>query len=107
MSIESELSCERSTDGLRGCILGNDILLLRPGEDVHAAEHMSLSGHSKQVRSVSFSPDGTLLASGSEDNTLKLWNVRSGECVKTLSGHGNIVYSVSFSPDASCIWFTR
>ena len=51
--------------------------------------------------SVSFSPDGTKVASGSEDNTVKLWDVTSGECLQTLEGHSNDVNSVSFSPDGT------
>ena len=39
------------------------------------------------VNSVSFSPDGTKVASGSEDKTVKLWDVTSGECLQTLEGH--------------------
>ena len=59
----------------------------------------TLSGHSYGVNSVSFSPDGKYLASGSSDKTIKLWDVASGICLKTLSGHSGVVYSVSFSPD--------
>ena len=57
----------------------------------------TLEGHSYSARSVSFSPDGTKVASGFEDNTVKLWDVTSGECLQTLEGHSDEVMSVSFS----------
>jgi len=56
----------------------------------------TLTGHGKGVRSVSFSNQG-LLASGSWDRTVKIWNVTTGECIKTLSGHERGVESVSFN----------
>ena len=50
---------------------------------------------------MSFSPDGTKVASGSGDKTVKLWDVTSGECLQTLEGHSDCVTSVSFSPDGT------
>ena len=43
-----------------------------------------LKGHSNWVRSVAWSPDGTTVVSGSEDGTIKFWDVKTGKCVKTL-----------------------
>lgn len=59
-----------------------------------------LHGHTDSLRSVSYSPDGTQIASGSIDKTIRLWNVASGELVgKPLSGHSNWVNGVAFTPD--------
>jgi len=44
-----------------------------------------------RVRSVTWSPDGTTLASGSEDKTIKLWNAQTGHCLWTLSAHARYV----------------
>ncbi len=52
------------------------------------------------VSSVSWSPDGTLLASGS-DRTVRIWSSESGEEVVCLDGHGPTVWAVSFSPDGT------
>ena len=54
---------------------------------------------SSSVFSVAFSPDGSRLATGSRDKTVKIWNVASKKCVNTLSGHKAWVLSVDFSPD--------
>ena len=51
------------------------------------------------MRGIAFSPDSRLLASGSEDHTIKLWDVASGNKVRTLSGHSDSVNCVAFSPD--------
>jgi len=65
-------------------------------------EHNTLNGHRESVSAVSFSPDGKFIASGSVDQTLKLWN-RDGTLVKTFYGHRERVSAVSFSPDGQLI----
>jgi WD40 repeat protein len=57
------------------------------------------TGHAEFVRSVAFSPDGTLFASGSNDNTIKLWDVASRRELRTLAGHTDHVLDVRFSSD--------
>ncbi|MEH2332941.1 WD40 repeat domain-containing protein [Nostoc sp.] len=56
-----------------------------------------LPGHQDAVNSISFSPDGKTIASGSWDKTIKLWNIESGES-QTLSGHTDKVWRVRYSP---------
>ncbi len=62
----------------------------------------TLRGHTHQVRSVAFSPDGSRIVSGSVDNTLKLWDAKSGEETLTFQ-YNNPVMSVAFSPDSARI----
>jgi len=62
-----------------------------------------LAGHTGQVDGVSFSPDGTLLASASWDLTIKLWDVASGQELATLTGHTGWVNAVAFSPDGAIL----
>jgi len=55
--------------------------------------------HTGSVFSVAISPDGHTLVSGSGDKMIKVWNLQSGELLRTLSGHGGVVFSVAISPD--------
>ncbi|MBD1866750.1 AAA-like domain-containing protein [Cyanobacteria bacterium FACHB-471] len=65
-------------------------------------ESNRLQRHHGSVNSVSFSPDGQTIVSGSDDQTIKLWS-RDGTELRTLTGHTNAVTSVSFSPDGETI----
>jgi DNA-binding CsgD family transcriptional regulator len=64
---------------------------------------MLLQEHSDLVRSVALSPGGRLLASGSYDQSIKLWDVHSGQCLRTLQGHTKYVLSVAFSLDGNTL----
>ncbi|MBD2507665.1 serine/threonine protein kinase [Nostoc muscorum FACHB-395] len=63
----------------------------------------AFKGHSSDVNSVAFSPDGTTLGSASDDKTIKLWNLASGEEIHTLEGHSNWIWTVAFSPDSKTL----
>jgi WD40 repeat protein len=60
-----------------------------------------LQGHSASVWACAFSPDGAKLLSASADNTLKLWDAASGQCLATLQGHSASVWACAFSPDGT------
>ncbi|KAF7360002.1 WD40 repeat-like protein [Mycena venus] len=60
-------------------------------------------GHSDTVTGVAFSPDGERIVSGSHDNTLRVWNSRTGALVAGPIQHGDKVWSVAFSPDGEQI----
>jgi WD40 repeat protein len=59
----------------------------------------TLKGHSHYVNAIAFSPDGKQLASGSEDETVRLWDTATGAVLQTLAGHSSHVNTIAFSPD--------
>jgi WD40 repeat protein len=61
-----------------------------------------LNGHSSWVRAVAFSPHGETLATGSDDQTIVLWN-KDGAQIRTLRGHTSVVRGLAFSPDGSLL----
>jgi WD40 repeat protein len=69
-------------------------------EDNYGSKLQVLEGHSQAVSAVTFSPDGKLIASGSLDKTIRIWNADVGTFSKTLTGHSLGVTSIAFSPDS-------
>ncbi|HEY9808183.1 MAG TPA: serine/threonine-protein kinase [Halomicronema sp.] len=64
------------------------------------AEVKTLTGHTDAVGSVAFRPDGKLLATGSRDKTVKIWNLAKNEVISNLDGDKGAVWTVAFSPDS-------
>ena len=62
-----------------------------------------LEGHMASVLSVSLSPDGQHVASGSSDKTVRIWSLIEGVCEHILSGHSDRVCVVAYSPDGLAI----
>jgi WD40 repeat protein/transcriptional regulator with XRE-family HTH domain len=60
-------------------------------------------GHTADVWDVNFSPNGKYLATGSDDETVRLWDVSIGETIRVFSGHTGEVYGVVFSPDGKTL----
>ncbi len=77
------------------CIEG----IMKLWEAATGKELRSFSGHTDQIESAVFSPDGRFVLSGSSDKTLKLWDVATGKELRSFSGHDGPVESVAFSPD--------
>ncbi len=71
-------------------------------------ECLTIQAHELAVNSVSISPDGLILATGSDDQTVKLWNTHTGEYLKTLQEQNSWVTDTVISPNgkilASCGW---
>jgi len=90
-----------SPDGaILAAVSGNKVILfnMESGQQLR-----TLEGHTAQVEYVAFSPDGTTLASGSQDRTVVLWHVDTGERVGTLQGHTDLVVGVDYSPDGTMV----
>ena len=92
-----------------------DIIILNA---ITGSQTATLSGHTGWVMSVAFSPDGRSLVSGSNDRTVKLWDIQTGGVIGTFHGHTASIYHVSISADCAriasgsrdltvCLWDTQ
>jgi WD40 repeat protein len=66
------------------------------------AEVFSIEAHTSAIRSLSFSPDGSTIATGSADKNIRLWDLLGRE-LKTFKGHDEAVRAISFSPDGKLL----
>ena len=71
--------------------------------DIETSKELPRQGHSGAVGSVAINREGTLVASGGVDRTVKLWNVATGTLEHTLTGHTDNVTGVAFSPDGKTL----
>ena len=92
-----------SPDGNRLAVassIGIWIYDVRPNKE---KELNLLTGHTRQVTAVAFSPDGNTLASGSKDETIRLWDVLTGEQKNKFTGQKRTITAIAFSPDGKTL----
>ena len=68
-----------------------------------ATRRATLRGHREWIRCCAWSPNGAMVVSASDDETLKLWDATTHACTATLTGHTNYVYGCVWSPDGRTI----
>ncbi|HZN37005.1 MAG TPA: c-type cytochrome domain-containing protein [Pirellulaceae bacterium] len=64
---------------------------------------VSFRGHKDSLYAAALSPDGTILATGGYDSTIKLWNVQEVKELRTLEGHNGAVFELAFRPDGKVL----
>jgi WD40 repeat protein len=68
--------------------------------DFTSGKMNTITGHQKNALAVRFSPDNKLLASGSLDETVKIWDADNYKLLNTFTGHGGNIYDIVFTPDS-------
>jgi WD40 repeat protein len=78
------------------------LALLTAAGDV-ASQSLVWKGHKEGISSIVFSPDAQKLASGGNDNNVRLWDVQTGRLEHTFEGHSRAISSLAFSPDGQIL----
>jgi len=95
------LAAAFSPDGsILATAIDQEVCLWQVGDGRQLATY---HGHSGWIQTLAFSPDGTTLASGSHDHTIRLWSLQTGQCLKTLRGHTGCIQALAFSPDGTTL----
>lgn len=81
----------------------NDVLVWRRSPKSEWLLEHRFRGHENRISSVSFSPDGKVIASGSRDGSVRIWDVDSGKPIGTLRGHMSWVDRVAFTADGKTL----
>jgi small GTP-binding protein len=79
-----------------------DAITVTPEEQIAKEQFLKRvisMGHTGPIQSVAWSPDGKQVLSGSDDKTLRQWEISSGRCLRVFEGHTDSVWSVAWSPD--------
>eukprot|EP01111_Echinosteliopsis_oligospora_P011283 TRINITY_DN3688_c0_g1_i1.p1 TRINITY_DN3688_c0_g1~~TRINITY_DN3688_c0_g1_i1.p1 ORF type:complete len:631 (+),score=141.31 TRINITY_DN3688_c0_g1_i1:213-2105(+) len=86
-----------------GCNKSAQIYDVESGKKVHTFSDDSAKEGDLYIRSVCFSPDGTSLATGAEDKTVKVWDIQQKRILHTFTGHELDIYSLDYSYDGRFI----
>ncbi|APA11430.1 hypothetical protein sscle_07g062000 [Sclerotinia sclerotiorum 1980 UF-70] len=73
------------------------------GPDTTGKSLQIFEGHSDWVNSVAFSPDKKVIVSGSDDGTIRFWDITTGKSLQVFEDHSGEVNSVAFSPDGKMV----
>jgi len=68
-------------------------------QEVYPGLIQTFEGHKSKVSAVAYSKDGNLAVTGSNDKTIKVWDLNTGECMQTMTGHRGQITCISFTPD--------
>lgn len=70
---------------------------------VNSQSDIVLKGHTQEIHSIVWSPDGNLLATGSDDLTIRLWDINTGKCLQIFSEHTAQIYALIWSQNSQTI----